>query len=190
MKLFDIDDVTKLPIPSAEARTIKAFNEIIKRIQRIDGDSDGRKKTRNLQELGYVHFSCVYDSRFKLMSKEEREQKIRILLGLPEDWQPDELVKEAISVYTDLQWTESVDLVTEIQRSIVALTQFAKRANDGLPNLTIDASREVNEYLDVLDRIPTTVDKLKKAKELLHTEQDAIAKGLKGRSINKFELPN
>ncbi len=189
MKLFDVDENTKLPIPSAEARLIKEFNEIIKRLQRVDGDADGRKKTRNLQELGYVHFSCVYDSRFKLSSKEEREIKIRELLGLPQDWMPDELVHQAMKVYRDLQWTESIDLVLEIQRSIAALTSFSKSANGQLPSLTIVNAREVKEYMDILDRIPTTVDKLRKAKELLHTEQDALSKGVKGRNVNKFELP-
>lgn len=189
MKLFEIDEVTKLPIPTAEARTIKEFNEIIKRLQRVDGDADGRKKIRNIQELAYVHFNCVYDSRFKLLSKEDREIAIKNLVGLPQDWKPDELVNQAMTVYSDLQWTESVDLVTEIQKSIAALTSFAKSANNTLPSLTINAARDVNEYLDVLDRIPATVDKLKKAKELLHTEQEAISKGLKGRRINKFERP-
>ena len=189
MKLFDIDEQSKLPIPTAEARTIKEFNELIKRLQRVDGDADGRKKTRNIQELAYVHFMCVYDSRFKLLSKEDREKAIKNLIGLPESWIPDELVNQAMVVYRDLQWTESIDLVTEIQRSIAALTSFAKSANNALPALTISNAREVNEYLDVLDRIPATVDKLKKAKELLHTEQEAISKGIKGRKINKFERP-
>ncbi len=189
MKLFEIDEVTKLPIPTAEARTIRVFNDILRRLQRVDGDADGRKKTRNLQELSYIHFSSVYDSRFKLLSKEDRESAIKNLLGLPPNWTPDELVVEGMKVYRDSQWTESIDLVTEIQRSIVGLTSFAKSANDTLPTMTILSAREVNEYMDVLDRIPTTVDKLKKAKELLHTEQDAIAKGLKGRRVNKFETP-
>jgi hypothetical protein len=189
MRLFDIDENTKLPIPTAEARTIKEFNEIIKRLQRVDGDADGRKKTRNIQELAYIHYSCVYDSRFKLLSKEDRDLAIKKLIGLPDNWQPDSLVLQAMVVYRDLQWTESIDLVHEIQRSIAALTSFSRSANDQLPSLTIVNAKEVKEYMDILDRIPSTVDKLKKAKELLHTEQEAISKGIKGRKINKFERP-
>jgi hypothetical protein len=188
MKLFDIDEATQLPIPTAEARTIVSFNEVIKRLQKVPGDSDGRKKTRNLQELAYVYFTCRYDSRFKLMSKEEMDVAIKSLVGLPTDWTPDELVNDAMKTFTDMQWTENIDLVHELQRSIKALTAFSKRANDTLPNVGLDGSRDVNLYLDVLDRIPATLDKLKKAKDLLHTEQENIAKGLKGRTINKYEL--
>jgi hypothetical protein len=189
MKLFEIDEKTKLPIPTAEARFVIPFKDILRRISKMEGDADGRRKSLNMMELAYIHFHGVYDSRFRLMNNEEKETTVRTLIGLPEWWEADDLVKEGIKVYTDLQRTESTDLVLEIQRSVNALTSFAKRANETLPNMGIQDAREVNEFMDILDRIPTTIDKLKKAKEMLIKEQDALAKGKKGRVLNKFELP-
>jgi len=51
-------------------------------------------------------------------------------------------------------------------------------------------ARDINEFLDVLDRIPKTIDNLKKAEATLEREQEALAKGRKGRGLNKFEMPN
>jgi len=65
MKLFEIDQETKLPKASAEARMIKSFNDLLKRLNKVEGDSDGRRKLRNEQELAYVYYQGVYDSRFK-----------------------------------------------------------------------------------------------------------------------------
>jgi hypothetical protein len=190
MKLFEVDEKTKLPIPTAEARMIVPFKDILRRISKMEGDADGRRKLLNMMELAYIHFNGVYDSRFKLMSDDEKDNAVRTLIGLPTWWQPDDLVKEGIKVYTELQRTESTDLVLEIQRAVKALTSFAKRGNETLPNLGIQDAREVNEFMDILDRIPNTIDKLKKAKEMLIKEQDALAKGKKGRVLNKFEMPD
>jgi len=190
MKLFEIDPVTHLPVPTAEARTIASLRELIKRIKPMPGDADGRQKRMNLMELAYVHFGGVFDSRFKLMDTEEREENIKRLIGLPKDWKPDNIVLQAIEDFTTTQWTESIPLVTEIQRSIMSLTAFAKRANKQVEEGGLDEVRAIGDYMDILDRIPKTVDSLKRAKETLNREQEALAKGRKGRALNKFELPD
>ena len=68
MKLMYINPETKLPQPTAESLLIPEFLEIWQRVHKIDGDRTGTKKTRNLQELGYVYFHGVYDSRFKFIT--------------------------------------------------------------------------------------------------------------------------
>lgn len=187
MKLFEIDQETRLPVATAEARTIKSFNEILKRLRKSDGDSDGRKKKRNEQELAYVYFQKCYDSRFKLLNKEEREVVIKKLIGLPDDWQPDELIKQAIEDYAVTQETPSLKLVEGIELSIVSLSQYVRTAQAQMPTAGLEGSRAVSEFLDILDRVQKTVETLRRAKDLLVREQEDGAKGRKGRTMNKFE---
>jgi hypothetical protein len=188
MKLFEIDQETKLPKASAEARMIKSFNDLLKRLNKVEGDSDGRRKLRNEQELAYVYYQGVYDSRFKLIrTEEDRNKAIKTLIGLPDDWQPDQLVKKCIEDFKETQFTESLPLVENIQKSILSLNNFIVTAQGHLSTAGLESGRAVTEFLDILDRIPKTIDNLNKAKETLRKEQDALAKGRKGRALNKFE---
>lgn len=188
MKLFEIDEVTKLPVPTAECRTIASINEIVRRIRKIDGDADGRKKTRNMQELAYIGLTGVYDSRFRLLGPEERDVKVRKLIGLPEDWKPDQLVLQGLEDYKETQLSETSELVDVLSNTIKSLTKFADNSQKQMAALGINAGAEVKVFLDTLNKIPETVDNLKKAKDQLSREQDALSRGKKGRNLNKFEL--
>lgn len=190
MNLFTINDVTRLPEPNPELLLIPEFKELIKRVKRIDGDADGRKKTANLMELGYIYYMARYDSRFKLLRGKAREEAVKKLLGLKDDWSPDEVVKVALEKFVDLQTTESTELVRVLGETIQNLTKFTDEAQKQLSMLGIAAAKEANAFLDVVDRIPKTVENLRKAKDMLDREHDALEKGRKGRVPNKFELPD
>jgi hypothetical protein len=188
MKLVQLNPETKLPEPTPELLLIGDFKDLMKRVKRVDGDADGRKKTMNLMEIGYIYFSCTYDSRFKLMDVEERERKIRELVGFSHDWQPDDLVKRCLNIYADTQVTESTELVINLTKSIQGLVKYLANAQKQLPSCTIEDAKTINEYLNTLDRIPKTVENLRQAKAQLDREHDALNRGMKGRTLNKYEL--
>jgi len=190
MKLFEINEVTKLAEPTAEARTIACFKEIIKRSRPIDGDHDGRKKTLNNMELAYVYFIGTYDSRFKLLHGEERVKAVKRLIGLKDEWKPDKVVEEAVATFVDLQTTESTKLVEVLGKSIESLTKYIETGQAQMANATLTMAQDVSKFLSILDQVSTTVEKLRQAKEMLNREQEALAKGRKGRTLNKFEIPD
>jgi len=190
MKLIQLNPETKLPEPTPELLLIGDFKDLMRRVIKIDGDADGRKKIMNYMEIGYIYFSCVYDSRFKLLDGEDRQKKIKELVGLPMGWKPDELVTRCLKIYEDTQVTESTDLVAALSKSIQNLVKYLDNAQKTLASCTIGDAKTVNEYLNTLDRIPKTVENLRQAKAQLDREHDAMSKGMKGRTVNKFELTN
>lgn len=123
MKLFDLVD--DLPVPSAEARTIKEFNRLITRDRGSEGDAQGRKKKKALKELAFVHWYCTFDSRFEQYDDEKaRNEAIINAVGLPEDWEPDADVKLAIERYDDMLVTESMHFVKSLRIGLNKIQQF------------------------------------------------------------------
>lgn len=184
MELFIIDEKTKLPKANPELLIIPCFKELIRRIRKTPGDSDGREKLLNNKELAYVYYSV------KWITGREDDSNIRKLLQMPDDWEPDDLVKECIKKYASTQWTPAVDSVAKIKKTIISLNDFLEKGNNLMKNAGLGDSREVNEFLNVLDRIPKVQDTLKIVEAKLEREQEALAKGRKGRTLNKFELPD
>jgi len=192
---MDFDKETRMPIPRAEILAIDVFHDIWKRKNKIDGDRDGTKKTLNTKEFGYIYFHTVYDSRFRLLDSEEKDIKIRNLLGLDKDldgsgklWQPDLKIKEAIKIYNEMQQTESLDHVDMLESTMKAITMWLKAKRPQIASGTM-APKDLGEIQDIIDRAPTTLSNLRKAKDVLSRDEDALASGRKGRRINKFEQP-
>lgn len=190
MNLLELDEETKVPKPTAECLCIPQFRELYDRSRPIDGDRDGKKRLVNMAEFAYVGFMGRYDSRWKLLHGKDREDVIKKLIGLKEQWIADSLVKECLSIYVDSQTTESTELVEVLSNTIQNLTKFLKTSQEQLATLGISDAKGANDFLNVVDRIPKTVEGLRKAKEQLNREQDALAKGRKGRSLNKYEIPD
>jgi hypothetical protein len=198
MKLFILDEKTKLPIANPELLTIKCFAELIRRNRKIDGDGDGRRKTLNEKELSYIYFNGVFDSRFKLKRDKEKEDAIKKLIGLdtitvngnPLNWEPDSLVKECLSEFRELQVTASSEYVTSLEGTISALSKYLTNAKQQLETgtLTTVSPQDIKALLSVINDSPSTLDTIAKAKSILQKEQDALATGRKGRTVNKFEL--
>lgn len=187
MKLFYIDEKTQLPLPTAEALLLDSFDKVWKRVRKIDGDADGRKKIINKKELGYVYYQGVYDSRFKRLNEEEKEKKVKEILGLPETWKPDELIKQCIEVYIDMQITASSEIVSSLEGTGSALAKYLVSLKDKLSSGAIPV-KDVKDVMDIIKNMPETLDNILKSKAVLEKEQNALLTGRKGRSFNKFEM--
>lgn len=190
ISFFVIDEKTQLPKPSPELLMVYEFKELMRCIRKCEGDADGRKKIQNLQEFAYIYYAYHYDSKYRVMSETERHDTLIKLLRLPPKWEPDEAFTEAAKVFIQMQVTDSLETVDNLRAGIKSLNKFLKKANEQLSTLDVTDSKTVNEYLNTMDRIPTTVENLKRAEAQLDREQDALAKGRGGRLINKFEFPD
>jgi hypothetical protein len=187
MKLLIIDERTKLPVPSPEALLIPSILEIWTRKQKIDGDRDGLKKTRNLQEIGFIYFNCVFDSRFRLYKGEQKIEKIKELLKLPPDWKPDEEVIEGIKVYGNTQITGGSNLVYSLEGTADGLASWVALKKPLLDDGRLKSS-EVKDLISIINALPETLKKIEEAKETLVKELSSKSSGRKNRQINKFEL--
>ena len=190
MKLFNVDEETGLAVASPEARMIEPFAQLVKRVRRCDGDSDGRRKIMNNKELAFIHFMGVYDSRFAHLQKEEDKiNAVKKLVALPPDWQPDDLVKSALTAYIDLQVTESTPLVESMIKATQGIISYLNKVNDDLrDNPNKFKPKDITEIQEAMSNIPAMQENLKRAKEMLKKEQDSLASDRKGRMLGEFEL--
>jgi hypothetical protein len=188
MKLMVINPETKLPEPTAECLTIPAFNTVWTRIVPIDGDRKGEQKKRNLQEFGYIYFHSVWDSRFRFFEDNEKDQKIRELMKLPPNWQPDENVKEGIKIYSDIQSCPAREIYDSANGLAQDLSIWVKEKRKAIRAGTA-SPKDVSEIQSIAESVPGTIQKIKEAKEVLEIEEDKILKGKKGRALNYLEMP-
>jgi len=187
MNLIVIDPNTKQPSPTGDILTIPIFLELWERITKLDGDRDGSKKRRNLQEYGYIKFNGAYDSKYRYMEAKEADEKIRVLLKLPDEWQPDEVVKECLRIYIELQETPTMELLDDLEGTNRDLKKWTRSKRALIADGKLD-SKEVDGVLDVIDRLPKTAEAIKRSKEIIYQEQ-STSTGRRGRKFAKFEMP-
>lgn len=192
MEILILDQETRLPTITAQALVMECFYDLWRRVRKIDGDHDGRRKIHNLKELGYIYFQGKYDSRFKMMEDKEREEKIRSITGLPLDWKPDTLVEKCLEEYKNTQVTQSSELVSSLEGIAGALTSYLKNIKASISggNITTVKPDTIKDVLDLIKQIPEVINDLARAKAALDREQNALATGKKGRTLNKFEIPD
>lgn len=186
MNLLELDVETKLPKLSGEALTISEFRVIWDRLHRVDGDRTGEKKMYNLQQIGYIYFKYNFASRFRYDN--DKEDKIRELLKLAPDWEPEPIVEAAGKIYADMQYVDAQDTVDEMVETIKSIKQWLKikRGEIALGRLT---PKDISEIQGIIDDMPTTVENLNRAKKLLYDLQASNSAGRKGRALGKFERP-
>lgn len=192
MELFILNPETKLPEIHPSTLTIECFRQLWKRLRPIDGDRDGRKKLYNTKELGYIYFTGKYDSRFKTLSPVDRDKKIKDLIGLSEDWIPDDLVKQCLDVWIDAQITPSLEFVSSLEGTISALAKYMNTVKTAISagNLATVYPSTIKEIIAIIKDSPNLVNDIAKAKTVLQNEQEALATGRKGRKFNKYEMTN
>lgn len=177
-----------LPVYSPEARTIKEFSLIIRRDRSKENDKNGRKKDIATKELAFVHFWCVFDSRYNLYDDiVEKSKRIADDVDLPKGWEPDQVVVDAINKYKDLITTRSSNLINRSDQLIKKMETF-------LDNLDLEAITTTGAYKfpfkqaqDAVKNMPEMIESLQKAEKLVRKElEEQTGKKLRD-DIGMFE---
>lgn len=78
---------------SEEALLLKPFKAIWKRDKTIN-------KEKALMELGFIYFFCDIRSDYQyIIDEDARLEAIKLGQGLPKDWKPDSVLKDAMEFY-------------------------------------------------------------------------------------------
>lgn len=157
MKLFKYEGFN-LTI-SEEAMLLKPFKALWKRDR-------SKNKEIALMELGYIYF--MEDPRSDYVSqstdREIRDAKIREGEGIPQNWQPDDKVKEAMQFYAGFKPAAAL-LLEDLKKSIDIV-------RNGLVTQADLADIDPEKKPKILDSYSNTISKLMKlAKELDETEK-------------------
>jgi hypothetical protein len=183
MNLFSIENGIVIPYP--ESLLIFPFSDIWARDLTT-------KRDIAVKEFTYVEFMCSYKKTNPYIGYPEdiRPQKIKsgIFKDYPE-WEPDNLILEAINVYKDFQnqaspsirfYEAAIKGIISLQKYYETLNMNAKTATGALVNKPSDVSRGLSQTASVLQNLETLKDKVQQ--ELL--ESNRIRSN---RVVNPFE---
>lgn len=116
MKLIEFDGQEfKL---ADEALLVRSIRELFTR-------DKSKKKEEFWRQISYLWFMCDPRSTYQyLTNEEERAKEIKIQEGLGEDWEPPELLKEAMDVYRKQTVTTASILLESMRKGIEQLRKF------------------------------------------------------------------
>lgn len=192
MDLFT-EDEQGLPKINLELKTIICFRKLIERDKGSKGDSDGREKKFATLEAAYIFWEGKYGSSYtqEFPDYNIRLAKIRKETGLPETWNPDDLVKECLDWFVASQRTKSMKLVENVEKVIDSMTDYFTTLDLTETIKTGSHSGElkhdINKVQKAIKELPETIDAVKKMKDIVKEEISEKVTGKGGRDINMFE---
>ena len=183
MEIFEVQG--NIVRPKASVLLIDAFKQIWER------DKD-KNKSLAMQEFAYIEFmvSKKKDNPYKGYDESIKEKKIIENVIVEEDWQPDDMVKQAIEYYEEWQVKASPTIryyeanLNALQKTIEYLNRgldYNERNRSGMPvhkfNDVVRGIKEADQVLKSLTSLRTKVEE-----ELF---ESARTKG--GKDINPYE---
>ena len=168
MKLFKYEGYEVRVAP--EALTLKPFKKLWTRDKTKD-------KEKALMELSFLYFYCDPRSDYQYIIDDAiRMDAVKEGKGLPEDWQPDAAIKEAITFYRSFDTTSAVLL----RAASEAVDKIQKLIKDLEP----DDTKSLKEYLMALKLIPEVASMIQDAEKALNEEQEfGEAKGAMEKTL-------
>lgn len=161
MKLFKYEGY-KITI-SEEALLLKPFKEIWQR-------DKSKNKDKALQELGYIYFMSDPRSDYQyLVDEEERSKSIKEGEGIPDNWNPDKVVLDAITFYKSFKPTsalllEDTRFAVDKLRKLLREIDLTQTDDKGKPIYTL------NTITATIKQIPSLVKDLDEAEKTLSKE--------------------
>lgn len=129
-----------------ELRTIREFRLLIERDKSARDKETGEDKQQAKKELTYIHFYCDYTSPFVELGDDNRHVQSVKSAGLPDNWKPDKLVKEAMTVYEDIQYTPAIRSIREVREALATSYEVAKILNKQNKNILKSMQAKLDDF--------------------------------------------
>jgi hypothetical protein len=167
---------------NAGVATVKEFKRLVTR------DKDRFKKLA-FKELAYVYLTIDYRSPFFNEKEDRRIPLIKKELGLPDDWEPDEAVKEAIARYELLMETPIIRLLKKARLTIEKMEEYFDQVDfterNDKTNALVFTPKEV---LNAIAEIGDAHQGLDKLEDMIKKDRASKQRVQGGGTIGAFEL--
>lgn len=176
MKLFKYEGY-KITI-SEEALLLKPFKTIWKRDR-------SQNKEKALMELGFIYFFCDIRSDYQyIVDEDARKESIKEGEGLPKDWEPDDVLLEAMKFYNTFKPTSALLLedtryAVDKLRKLLREIDLNQKDDKGKPIYTL------NTVTATIKQVPSLVRDLDEAERSIAKEiaQSDKVRGAQTKSI-------
>lgn len=152
-----------------EALLLKPFKKIWNRDRSKD-------KNRAMQELGFIYFVCDPRSDYQyLVDLDTRMESVKQGEGLPENWAPDQVVKEAMEFYSSFKPTSAL-LLEDTRVAVDKLREHLKNMDfnevddKGKPKYTL------NTITSTIKQIPELIKGLDEAEKAVTSDIREMSK--------------
>ena len=172
-----------------EFKEYKEFKVLERRTKKMEGDSDGRKKLLNRKELSFVYLYGYFGSTYKNYAQAEAIENIKVDIQMPDNWQPDEEVKQAVRLYNRLQKTSSWKSYKAVEDMEKSIRSYISIKNKDLEVGKMDP-KTAKDFLSLSKELSELTAAKEALKVKLEKEHDNIhgLTGRKGRILNAHEL--
>ena len=163
MKLFELDDTYNV-IFQPELFLLKDFRDL----------RDNRKDIGLLyKEIGFIYYFCDLSSDFQFeLNPVKREKDVIKYVGLPADWQRDELIDTCILVYEYLSQSVSSRLLESAYMSVDKFTEQVKSIDLNERDKGGKPIWNQKMIMDTVKGIPDLLETIRKSEaEFLKNEQ-------------------
>ena len=177
-KLFDIENgkVTMTPV-----------GLWIPQFKRIWDRDKSKSKERAAKEISYIVFLHSFQSPYQAYSEADREDRI-IRDFFDEGWQPDDLIKEGVKKYLELQDSAVLRLFNSTRLALEAINVHFKKVYDKVMDSDGDMDVDIDKLVKNAERLGNLVQSLEKLKQQVQKEQSESATIRGGQSVGLFEL--
>ena len=145
---------------------------LIPEFKKIHDRDKSKNKEKSLKEFAYIYFMADYKSEYNV-SGLEKKMMISVEIMGNKDYNPDELVNDAILRYETIQETYSMRYLRSIRETINSLNKFyselryrseTMNAKDYDPSLVTKGMKDVE----------TVLEKIEKWERKVHGEEDMM----------------
>ena len=158
MKLFKYEGYRI--VISEEALLLKPFKKI------WDRDKTKNKEKASM-ELGFIYFYCDPRSDYQyLTDEEERLKAIKEGEGIPDKWNPDNIVKEAMNFYNGFKPTSAL-LLEDTRNMVNGYRAKLREITKDMSNLEI---KDIKDIGAIIKQIPALVKDLDEAERAVSKE--------------------
>lgn len=184
MKLIQFNkdkyDITYNP----ELLTIDVFKKIIKR-------DKSKVKDKATKEISFIYFFTDLRSDYAyIVDDETRKENIKRDLKLPDDWDIDEVVQDAINLYKERSKTVAGTLYESACIAAIDISKHLKRTEELLEEMDKNnkPKYDISKITMSLQRVPGIMRNLRDAyTELVKEQEEAAGRKTGQREFNMFE---
>jgi len=98
---------------------------LVRPIRELFQKDKSKKKEEFWKQISYLWFMCDPRSSYMyLVNEEERAKEIKMQEGLGEDWNPPELLRDAMTIYRKQTITSAAILLEGMRKGIDKLSKF------------------------------------------------------------------
>ena len=153
---------------------------LIRQIRQLFEADKSKKKETFWKQMSYLWFMCDPRSTYMyIVDDKERAKEIKIQEGLGEDWEPSDILTEAMNVYRKHTITTSALLLEGMRKGIDKLSTFLGETNI--------SDKTVASMTSALKQIPELAKALAEAEKSLAKDfaTDDKARGAAGKAVGE-----